>query len=130
MAQADTIGKRLIEARMLVSAKRKESLSQQQMADLVGKELGRKVHQPTWSGYEGGNEPPLDTILAVANLSGLAPEYIAWGINSPVGDTTHDPGKAERQRLQWEADAEAEEREKARKKDRPKNGPPRRVSRG
>lgn len=58
----------------------RETISQQRMAELVGAELGRTLHQNQWSRYEGGgSEPPLDVIAVTAKLSGLSESYIAFG---------------------------------------------------
>jgi hypothetical protein len=93
MAKDVSRGGRMLEARLATAARRKESVSQQRMADLLTEALGRKVHQPQWSSYEAGSEAPLDVIDGAARLSGLTRDYLGWGNDSPVGETGHIAGK-------------------------------------
>lgn len=64
------------------------------MGALVGKLVNREIHQGQWSLYENGkSEPPLDIIRATAQVSGLAPEYLAFGVgatNALVNRATGD----------------------------------------
>ena len=71
---------RLKEARLRTAAERRESVSQEKMAELVGALLGRKVQQSAWSDYENGKaEPPIDVFKAVARLSKLSFLYLTLG---------------------------------------------------
>jgi hypothetical protein len=76
-----TLHERLKEARFATATRRRSQVSQQLMATLVSGLVGREIHQTQWSLYElGKSEPPLDVIRAIADVSGLMPEYIAFGV--------------------------------------------------
>lgn len=77
------------EARLKAAVVAGKPLSQEAMATLVSKEVGRSVHQTTWSAYESGaSEPPYDVVLAAGRVSELSPAYIAFGLES---DALIDP---------------------------------------
>jgi transcriptional regulator with XRE-family HTH domain len=78
------VADRLKEARFLTAARQREAVSQERMAELIGQELKRTFHPTQWRRYEGGAEPPLEIIRAVARLSGLSPAYIAFGEESAL----------------------------------------------
>lgn len=94
MSDEVSLGDRLREARFATATRRRSAVSQGLMAELVGKELRRVVHQGQWSLYEANkSEPPLDVIRAVSTLSGLAAQYLAFGaspnatlVNPDTGD--------------------------------------------
>lgn len=76
------LGKRLYEARLRAGPRQRpiSEVSQERMADLVSRLVGRRISQAVWSYWESGKrEPELDVIRAVAVISGLTPEYIAFG---------------------------------------------------
>lgn len=82
-----TLGKRILKARLKTGADRGRGVSQDAMARLVSSIIGRRIVQATWSTYELDElEPPLDVLHAVATLSGLTREWLAWG-DAPPGDT-------------------------------------------
>jgi hypothetical protein len=88
------LAKRLKEARFRYAAKRQESVSQAQMATVVGRELGRSLSQSSWSDYElAVAEPSLEVIKAVARISELSPAYIAFG----AIDESVDPNISQRE---------------------------------
>lgn len=93
MGQPVSRGDRMLEARLATAARMRKTVSQQSMAELLAPLLKRPVHQPQVSSWEAETEPPLDVIDAYAKLSGLSREYLAWGEDTPVGETAHPPTK-------------------------------------
>lgn len=84
MAETD-LAVRLKEARLATGFIRGDSVSQEQMAELVSAELGRTLHPTQWRRYEsGGRQAPLEVIAAAAAVSGLDPAYIAFGGQRPT----------------------------------------------
>jgi transcriptional regulator with XRE-family HTH domain len=80
------LGNRLYEARLRAGPRQRPiaEVSQERMADLVTALVGRRISQAVWSYWESGKrEPELDVIRAVAVISGLTPEYIAFGPPEP-----------------------------------------------
>lgn len=91
MSEQESIADRLKEARFQTAARLRENVSQDRMAELVGEALGKTFHATQWRRYEGGREPPLDVIRAVARVSGLSEAYIAFGISATaIIDPTTD----------------------------------------
>lgn len=91
--QQDTVSARLKEARFRTAARLREAVAQDRMAELVGKELGRVMHATQWRRYEGGTEPPLDVIRAVARVSGLSEGYLAFGTVPAESPTEQKPAQ-------------------------------------
>jgi hypothetical protein len=89
MAEPDSVSLRLKEARFRTAANLRETVSQDRMAELIGEHLKRVFHPTQWRRYEGGVEPPLEIIRAVAAVSGLPEAYIAFGVKT--GDVVIDP---------------------------------------
>ena len=79
MALNPAMGKRLVEARLQTGARQQRPISQEEMAALVAKGLGKPLNQTQWSRYENGREPPYAVLLVVAQLSGLTAAYLAFG---------------------------------------------------
>ena len=83
-AELKALGDRLKKARLQAAIRLGEGVSQAGMAELVGKELGRKLHQTTWSDYEAGEtEPPLPVLRAVAAISGVSRDWLTYGDPEP-----------------------------------------------
>lgn len=106
------------EARFQTAANLQETISQQRMAGLVSKVLGRPLHQAQWSDYERGeSEPPLDVIQAAAKVSELPPEYIAFGTKTVAPPLVGDvPGLQLHDATQEAADADRGRKETAKGK--------------
>lgn len=79
MAERDSVGGRMKQARLQAAVQLGEHVSQERMAELVSAELGRVLHPTQWRRYETDREPPLDVISAAARVSGLSEAYIAFG---------------------------------------------------
>jgi transcriptional regulator with XRE-family HTH domain len=90
----DTVAGRMKEARLQAAVRLRETVSQERMAELVGKELGKPMHQTQWRRYETDREPPLEVIVAAAKVSGLSEAYIAFG--TPDADRLIDPARDRR----------------------------------
>lgn len=84
----------MLEARLQYAARKQRAVSQAAMASAVASHMARSLTQSAWSDYESGEtEPSLEILTAVAELSGLRREYLAWGTlpresGSPVGDSS------------------------------------------
>lgn len=74
-----SIAERMRQARLQTGANRRAAVSQDEMAALVSKALGRVIRQTQWGRYETGSEPPLDVIRATATVSGIDERYLAFG---------------------------------------------------
>lgn len=79
MADDDSVFGRMKKARLHAGFRLGESVSQERMAELVSRELGRVLHPTQWRRYETDREPPLDVIVATARVSGVTEHYIAFG---------------------------------------------------
>lgn len=94
MPDADSVFERMKEARLQTAVRLRETVSQERMAELVSKHLGRVLHTTQWRRYETDREPPLDVITAAASVSGMLEGYIAFGTGerlSPTGARTTAP---------------------------------------
>jgi hypothetical protein len=75
-----TLGGRMKEARLQTALRRRETVSQARMAELVAVVMNAPLAQAQWSLYERDeSEPPLVVIRATAQISGLDESYIAFG---------------------------------------------------
>lgn len=94
MADDDSVSGRLKEARLQAGVRLRRQMSQERMAEMVSKEVGRTIHQNQWSRWEAGAEPPIDVIRVAAKLSGISEVYIAFGytITDARGSTVSEGG--------------------------------------
>ena len=83
-AERVALAARLKGARFQTIVRLQHEVTQDDMAVLVGKALGRPLHATQWRRYESGkSEAPLGIIRAVALVSGLPECVIAFGPPDP-----------------------------------------------
>lgn len=83
---------RMRKARLQTAVGAGEHISQERMAELVSEHLAKPIRQTQWARYEvGETEPSIAIIEATAKVSGLPPEWIAFGDESRVRSVVINP---------------------------------------
>lgn len=73
-----SVGERIKEAR------KARNLNQHELAELLGKKLGRRVSNDTVYSYERNlRKPPVDVLTAIADVLGVSVDYLAGRSDSP-----------------------------------------------
>lgn len=79
-AERAALAGRMKGARFQTVVRLQREITQDEMAVLIGKELGRPFHATQWRRYETGkSQPALEVILAAAHISGMPECELAFG---------------------------------------------------
>jgi transcriptional regulator with XRE-family HTH domain len=104
-AERAALAGRMKGARFQTVVRLQREITQDEMAVLVGKELGRPFHATQWRRYETGkSQPALEVILAAAHISGLPECELAFGKPGPNegASTTGEEEATSAPSINWE----------------------------